>query len=122
MFEPTSPDPTRTLAWRMLTLCRVGLGRSVGAIARAAGRRRAVLGALAARVVFWGALLLWCSATIALLGGGVIDIEATMTRFVLGAAACAVVTLSASAARLRWLTAAVGSLHGVAGVTLWLIA
>lgn len=85
-------------------------------------RHRAPVFGLITRVVFWGALVLWCTTAIALVGGGPLDVDAMLARFVFGAAACATITVAAAAARVRWMTALVGALHGLAGLGLWLIA
>ncbi|HWB76586.1 MAG TPA: hypothetical protein VG755_16585 [Nannocystaceae bacterium] len=85
-------------------------------------RHRAVVFGLVARAVFWGALVLWCATAIALVGGGPLDVDAMLARFVFGAAACATITVAAAAARVRWMTALVGALHGLGGLGLWLIA
>jgi len=52
----------------------------------------------------------------------VLDTRDLMGRFVLGAAICGVVAVAATAARLRWLGALVGALHGTGGLVLWLMA
>jgi len=122
-----SPEPRAFTATVAATLAPAtwtvlgALGRMLAALARAAHRHRVGLAAIVGRGVFWGALVSWCAAAVALVGGAAIDVDATMTRFVLGAAACAVITVSASAGRLRWCSALLGALHGMGVLVLWLV-
>ncbi len=110
----TSVSPTLRAASQRLV-------RALATVARGVHRRRAVLWALGARAIFWGALVLWCTTAMTLVGGGVLDTRDLLGRFVLGAAICGVVAVAATAARLRWLGALVGALHGTGGLVLWLL-
>lgn len=124
MSDPSPAAPIRSRSTVLaggLAVGLRGLGRGLVAGSGAVGRARRPLAALLARVGFWGALLLWCTAAIGLVSGNAIDVSGALTRFVLGAAICAVVTLTCEHARVRWTTALVGSLHGVGAVTLWLL-
>jgi hypothetical protein len=91
------------------------------ALFAALSAKRALIFGLLARAVFWGALVLWCTTAIALVGGGPLELDAMLARFVFGAAACATITVATGIARVRWMTAVVGALHGIGGIGLWLL-
>jgi hypothetical protein len=117
-----------TIATRMGAMAFAGagalaraMGRGASAAARGSWRRREALVEVLTRIGWWGALLAWWSAAVALLGGGPLDLPRARLLFVAGAVACAVVVAASRARRLRWLGGALGSLHGGCAVVLWFV-
>ena len=123
----TTMEP-RARALALLRMARAGLVRVALATApglRALGRfvashRRGFL-AIGVRVAFWGALALWLTTALTVVGGTPLDIELALHRFVVGAGICAVAVLLAVARHVRWASWALGSLHGGSATVLWLL-
>jgi len=74
------------------------------------------------RLAFWGALLLWATTAIDVLGGETLDVEVALRHFGLGALVCAFAVVLAVARHVRWASWAVGSLHGASATVLYLLA
>ncbi|MFO0637256.1 MAG: hypothetical protein U0168_30905 [Nannocystaceae bacterium] len=93
--------------------------------------RRVVL-AVAVRVGFWAALVIWLRAAVALLGpahdpgalaqASVASLEQAQQTFAIGTAICVAIVLGASATRLRLAGGVLGTMHGASAVVLWLLA
>lgn len=100
--------------------------RALGRGARALGmwllRHREVSIALLVRALWWGALVAWWSVAVQLVGGGEIDVQRALVVFAAGAAVCAMVVALGRASRLRWWGGALGSVHGMCAVVVWLVA
>ncbi|HET6584199.1 MAG TPA: hypothetical protein VFG69_12140, partial [Nannocystaceae bacterium] len=96
-------------------------GHALAATARLAWRKRGPIVALLVRVAFWGALALWVTTAIDVVGGAPLDVDRALHRFVTGALACAVAVVLAVARPVRWASWALGSLHGASATVLWLL-
>jgi len=90
-------------------------------LGRLAWRRRGLLVALAVRVAFWGALALWLSTALTVVGGAPLEVDHAMHRFAFGAVICGFAVVLAVARHVRWASWALGSLHGASATVLWLL-
>jgi hypothetical protein len=101
------------------------VARMVGRGARALGtglwRHREIVNAILVRALWWGALVAWWSAAVPLVAGGAIDVQRALVVFAAGTAVCAMVVALGRASRLRWWGGALGSVHGMCAVALWLV-
>lgn len=97
-------------------------GRATAAAMSALWRHREIVNAILVRALWWGALVAWWSAAVPLVAGGELDVERALVVFAAGAAVCALVVVLGRASRLRWWGGALGSVHGMCAVALWLVA
>jgi len=110
------------LALRVLGPVASVIGRGARAFGAWLWRHREVSIALLVRAAWWGALVAWWSVAVQLVGGGEIDVQRALVVFAAGAAVCAVVVALGRASRLRWWGGALGSVHGMCAVVVWLVA
>jgi hypothetical protein len=97
-------------------------GRALAATGAFVWRHREIVRSFAVRVAWWGALVAWWTVALELLGGGPLDIERALLVFATGAAVCAMVVVLGRASRMRWWGGALGSVHGMCAVIVWLVA
>ena len=84
-------------------------------------RHRAGLVAVAARLAWWVSLVgLWWGATRLFDVHRPLDAQALLQVFAAGAALCSVTLLAAESRPLRWCAWVLGTLHGIAGILVWL--
>jgi hypothetical protein len=103
---------------------RAWLGRGavgLAACGRLAGRERGPIIAVVVRLAFWGALALWLTTAIDVVGGAPLEVDRALARFVAGALVCGVAVVLAVASHVRWASWALGSLHGASATVLWLL-
>jgi hypothetical protein len=94
---------------------------AVGWLARGAWRHRSPIVALVVRVAFWGALALWLTTALSVVGATPLPTDEAVLRFAIGAGICAIAVVSAVARHVRWASWALGSLHGASATVLWLL-
>lgn len=96
-------------------------GRGLAASGRFAWTQRGPIVAIVVRLAFWGALALWLTTAVEVVGGAPLDVDRALQRFVIGAFVCGVAVVLAVARRVRWASWALGSLHGASATVLWLL-
>ena len=105
----------------LLVRAAIATGRGLSLTGRLAWRRRALLVELAVRVAFWGALVLWLSTALTVVGGAPLEVDHAVHRFAAGAVICGFAVVLAVARHVRWASWALGSLHGASATVLWLL-
>jgi hypothetical protein len=105
----------------VLVRAAIAGGRGLAMLARLAWTKRSLLVALAVRVAFWGALALWLSTALTVVGGAPLEVDRAVHGFATGAVICGFAVVLAVARHVRWASWALGSLHGASATVLWLL-
>jgi hypothetical protein len=94
---------------------------AMGRLACLAWDKRSALVAMAVRVAFWGALVLWLSTAQTVVGGAPLEVDQAVHRFAVGAVICGFAVVLAVARHVRWASWALGWFHGASATVLWLL-